>query len=428
MDASVFNLFRAQYKVESAFATNPDFSGGTTDVPLLAIPDRAPMKRLRFEDETVRQQMGALAGIMGMPGPTTYGGQGQHEFTTTHYMVGYASAIPAVAPTAHWLATLLQSAFGGLYTPTMTPAAIAAGGGASAINIVNGELTNTSPGCLYAFLMNAGATAFEARFGKQINDSADPDVLTLYHADFALSAIPTAAWKVYAGITAYHIDATAGGTLAWQWSGHSAADKRVSLGCHATGCTITLETGQLPKIEIRWKAAMTDSSGTSAIAAQTISTPKPTAYGDGYCKITDGTTALALRVAKVVLDYSFDLIGEPDPNATTGADISGWTKSPNALAKVTFEPLFADQWETWYEGQTSLYFETSWGPQPGKMIGLRLPNGVVNNDYNPAMDGGGLSRNAVTIESMPYTGDTDNDAAITGNGYPIDKMVAVSFA
>ncbi len=438
------NLGLLQYKSEGAaanFATDP--GGPYTYLPVIGTPDFGPAIRRAWDDETLRQTMVALPKLMGASGMT------ECEFTFSFYLRGFTGTIPTAAPTQHFCATLIAAALGNVAASTDTPTLALSGATATVIPCTDASLdadNNTFAGGFMGFEAGAAASGvYDGRFCTDIDEtevtpSDEVSILPLGDANVGLTTAPGVGADVYTGVTAYHIDtydSTNAPSYTFVWEGHTTEDQMKLLGCRPTRMVITLNTAEHARVEMTWRAVGLTSGDNSGISAQAVTTPVPEVIADApRYFLTDGTNNLSPLLAKTcTITYECNNILEDDATATYG--YANQTKG-NATVTAEIDPLFdadGDQIETWYEAQTGVYFELSWGTQPGKLIGVRIPYAYISTGSYRG-DREGLITKPTTLVAGDYQTESGDDDVHTDGGGDvapadancISKIFSVGFA
>lgn len=426
-----------------SFATDP--AGAGTYLPVIGGVDFGGVIQKAFDDETLRQKMVALPKLMSASGTLA-----DLEFSFSFYLRGFSATVPAVAPTNHFVAQMIAAALGNLDASTDTPPLTLAGSTTSVVKCTDASLDDGNSTFAGGFFGFEEAGAYEGRFATDLdeNEVTPSDELSILplgdsNATVVLSVAPNGTTDlVHTGVTCYHIDTfdtTGAPSYTFTWQGHTQVDYIHLLGCRPTRMAITLSTGEMPRVEMTWRAVgFTSGDAGSALSAQAVSAPAPEVFCDAAaCFLTDGTSRVApLLIKSATYSYDIDLAMEWDPTATYG--VAEMTKV-GATVTAELDPLFdanGDQFETWYQGQTGLYHEASFGSQAGKLIGVRIPYGYIHAEsYRGEREG--LITKPLTLVAGDYeteSGDDDVHTQVAGADVPpaatnpISKIFSVGFA
>lgn len=423
-------LGKMLYEAEVTYANDP--GGAGTYLPVLGTVDFGGAIRRAYEDETLRQKMVSLKKLMDVSGRTDC------EFSFSFYLRGFSATAPAVAPTQNYVMDMIGAALGGVVASTDTPTLSLAGSTSSVVKCTDGSLdqgNSTFAGGFYGFEVNGGP-ACEGRFATALDEeeatpSDELSILPLGDSDatIVLSNAPNGTTdKVHTGVTAYHVDQwqSTAPSYTFTWQSHGDEDYIHLLGCRPTRLSITMTVGEIPRVEMTWRAVgFTSGDAGSVLAASAIVSPPPQVFADAArCFLTTGSARISpLLIKSASYNYEIELAEESDPTNTTNAfGVQELTKV-NATCKAEMDPLFDDNGdviEGWREAQTGLYHEVSYGTLAGTLIGIRMPYAYLDGSYTA--DRSGLRTKPITLSAGDYETEASDDVHTYDGGTPPDDL------
>ena len=388
-------------------------------------------------DEHMRQVDTSVARVLG-----AYGG----TITTTHYVHGFSSSVPAAAPQLYdatdsanstaWeqLVAILASGLGNYKQGGFITGGTVSKSGTPTDTVTEDDLTSFTAGEPVCWATAATPLAYYVGWLTEIdvNGSPTPDDGHLLQTTPPHDPQGTKLWGASPVIWTpgtpemdpYHQNASntgvsngAGGKLtspAASWTldllGH-ASDQRIKCyGARPIGVKYTFTERAAPMLEITWGVADWESVGLGGEpAAGTYSFPQYEAVLNSY--MAWGATA-ASSIPWKALEIDIGISRNPMSDPSKASGVGGWfTASRTPRVSMQIYRQHNNEVDK-FEAQTGTPWTFQHGSQPGKLIAFCMPNARLAEWPGHADDNGAVM-SSIVLEGDFDSGDDGSASEIT---------------